>query len=566
MMRWSMLLACAAGSTLAASAAGQQLPLHVRAVNAAAAPGGNGTSWAAAFHDLRAALNAAAASGGLITELWIAQGEYSAVESPGNCIPFVVSNVSLYGGFHGFETSRDQRPAGAVSTVKADGTCDYYTFHQVLAVNTVGPVVIDSILITQANGGISVQGPTTITNVEVRVPTRAALVKGGSAMLVVRHCRFDNSPSSSGPVHVAGPAIIEDSVLRAAHEQYGFITLNGVTVRNSSLRANFGMGGHALQVTSSLIEDCAVSGGGTSTPLFLTSSTFRRSSLNATSFTAQALVSEDCHFEDCTLAGERYDVKGGTIRRTSVDVGYSPYSITLRDVTVVDSQIRTGYPVWVVGMSRFVNTRIEGGADIRAPSGSTSAPRFINCLLQLSPSYGGRIAVQPGWQFSNCIFWGSAQTEAEIFNVPAGLTGFVNHSIVRGWTGQYGGAGNSGVDPMLDEEGRPLPGSPAIDAGDNSAYPINQFPYDLAGNCRIVAATAGGLPRIDIGPYEFPACLANCDCSTAAPLLNIFDLVCFLQRFSAGDPWANCDQSTTPPVLNVSDFNCFLQQFAQGCP
>jgi len=28
----------------------------------------------------------------------------------------------------------------------------------------------------------------------------------------------------------------------------------------------------------------------------------------------------------------------------------------------------------------------------------------------------------------------------------------------------------------------------------------------------------------------------------------------------------NCDQSTAPPVLNVNDFICFQQKFAAGCP
>jgi probable HAF family extracellular repeat protein len=62
------------------------------------------------------------------------------------------------------------------------------------------------------------------------------------------------------------------------------------------------------------------------------------------------------------------------------------------------------------------------------------------------------------------------------------------------------------------------------------------------------------------------SCYANCDQSTTAPMLNVADFTCFLQRFAAADPYANCDQSTLPPVLNVADFTCFLQGFAAGCP
>jgi hypothetical protein len=61
-------------------------------------------------------------------------------------------------------------------------------------------------------------------------------------------------------------------------------------------------------------------------------------------------------------------------------------------------------------------------------------------------------------------------------------------------------------------------------------------------------------------------CYANCDGSTAAPVLNVNDFTCFLNRFAAGDPYANCDGSTAAPVLNVNDFTCFMNQFAVGCP
>jgi hypothetical protein len=61
-------------------------------------------------------------------------------------------------------------------------------------------------------------------------------------------------------------------------------------------------------------------------------------------------------------------------------------------------------------------------------------------------------------------------------------------------------------------------------------------------------------------------CYANCDGSTTAPVLNVLDFACFLNRFAAGDSYANCDHSTTPPTLNVLDFACFLNQFAVGCP
>ncbi len=66
-------------------------------------------------------------------------------------------------------------------------------------------------------------------------------------------------------------------------------------------------------------------------------------------------------------------------------------------------------------------------------------------------------------------------------------------------------------------------------------------------------------------PASAPPCYANCDGSIAAPVLNVADFICFLNRFGASDPYANCDGSTAPPTLNVADFICFLNRYAAGC-
>lgn len=63
-----------------------------------------------------------------------------------------------------------------------------------------------------------------------------------------------------------------------------------------------------------------------------------------------------------------------------------------------------------------------------------------------------------------------------------------------------------------------------------------------------------------------PLCPANCDGSTAPPVLNVADFTCFLNRYAAGSLRANCDGSTLAPALNVADFICFLNAFARGCP
>jgi probable HAF family extracellular repeat protein len=76
-----------------------------------------------------------------------------------------------------------------------------------------------------------------------------------------------------------------------------------------------------------------------------------------------------------------------------------------------------------------------------------------------------------------------------------------------------------------------------------------------------------GVPEPWIATIPAPgACYANCDASTVAPTLNVADVLCFLNRFAAGDAYANCDGSTAPPTLNILDFTCFLDRFGTGCP
>lgn len=93
---------------------------------------------------------------------------------------------------------------------------------------------------------------------------------------------------------------------------------------------------------------------------------------------------------------------------------------------------------------------------------------------------------------------------------------------------------------------------------------------DLGSGRHLVAGgaftSAGGLVVNNIGSWGCIPCYANCDSSTAVPILNVNDFICFQTRFAQGDSYANCDGSTTPPVLNVNDFLCFQTRVAAGCP
>jgi hypothetical protein len=163
----------------------------------------------------------------------------------------------------------------------------------------------------------------------------------------------------------------------------------------------------------------------------------------------------------------------------------------------------------------------------------------------------------------NSVVWNNfAQTIA-------GAAVLVSYSDVQNWSGP--GEGNISADPLLAPDLSLLPESPCIDSGSNSFAPA--MPYDLVGGCRVTDGDSNGSAIVDMGAREVQTCPANCDCSSAAPLLTVLDFLCFINRFgsgAAGNGWdafyANCDASTVAPVLNVLDFNCFLNRFTAGCP
>ncbi len=135
----------------------------------------------------------------------------------------------------------------------------------------------------------------------------------------------------------------------------------------------------------------------------------------------------------------------------------------------------------------------------------------------------------------------------------SGATVEVSHTLLEGWTGLYGGIGNSGADPMFvdpvgpdgvpgteDDDLRLLPGSPAINAGDPDASRLT--PTDLDGHARVLCG------RVDIGAYEFGIGDYNCD--------QTVDLTDFAN-------WSAC--MTGPLPSNAVDSTIDNQQSTIGC-
>jgi predicted outer membrane repeat protein len=116
---------------------------------------------------------------------------------------------------------------------------------------------------------------------------------------------------------------------------------------------------------------------------------------------------------------------------------------------------------------------------------------------------------------TNCILWANQDRNgmyesAQIDQVKdgSGAASVINYCCIQNWTGDLGGTGNMGDEPLFvdldgadnnlgteDDNLRLLGGSPCLDAGDNSVVDVST---DLDGNPRIINGT------VDMGVYEGP--------------------------------------------------------------
>lgn len=107
------------------------------------------------------------------------------------------------------------------------------------------------------------------------------------------------------------------------------------------------------------------------------------------------------------------------------------------------------------------------------------------------------------------------------------------------------------------------------------AFPWNKRAFGPANEVtglRIRVGVDAALPLGEVVIFdniEFRTNAGNCDGSTAVPILNANDFICFFNEFAARYPYANLDGSSVMPAINANDFNTFLGVYAAeggGCP
>jgi len=217
----------------------------------------------------------------------------------------------------------------------------------------------------------------------------------------------------------------------------------------------------------------------------------------------------------------------------------------------------------------FARNSVGGQAGAIGIGSDGLGTRFINCTFTENSAFtsGAMNNERTTTYVTNCIVWNNTPSGITT-NTNGGVT-IVTYSVTQQSTP---GTGNINVDPLfVDAPGGDYhlqPGSPCIDAGDNSVVSVST---DLDGGTRIVNGT------VDMGPYEFGDCNNNAILDSLEPdtdgdgLIDDCDRCPINPLFGQSFPRADRDQDCDCDGIDFAAFaSCFNKAGnpprTAGCP
>jgi hypothetical protein len=487
-----------------------EAPDNVIFVWPAARGGKTGRNWYNAYRHIGAALFSFEPG----KEIWVAAGTYytdGSFQAPGGSrIPVTGGGsyfsapykmISVYGGFSGTETSRDQRDWRAnVVTFRGENDRDG------IPANYYGSIIYD-----EANCSSEEKGNTLFDGVTFSGGGRSGALWGyGGAVYsycadyTFRNCTFDeNRARYGGAVHANRSSMTFESCRFDGNEA---VRGGGIYIRDGNLNVvNCAFvdnivtepiyeargGGIYNESDYSVISRCTFTG--------------NQSPSEAPDSGAAAFIAgESPIIRDCLIWGN-----GGSLRT------YFGSALSIKSPALIERcrfLSNTDLGMMIEDSSPEIrNCEFVGntGHGVRVVRGE---PTFSNSTFARNSGSGVSVAfyepTSPGHlTLSNCLVWGNSGSPQ---------VGYDNSRIIvydslieGGWTGI--GHGNIDADPLfvdvdgpddiigtLDDDVRLLPGSPCIDAGSNGLV-LPDFITDIEGNPRAAGCV------VDIGAYEFGA-------------------------------------------------------------
>jgi len=484
----------------------------------------DGSSWANAFLHLQDALDVVAAG----EEIWVAEGDYrpdeGATQAPGDrgATFTLVNGVTIKGGFPtggGDGTLAARIVAVHVSNLSGDllgdddsgGSNVENSYHVLTSTSADSTAVLDGFTITAGNANGSGNNR-----------NGGGLYNAGGSPTIVQ-CAFENNrvSQSGGAIYCFSPMGLTLTQCSFSGNQGS----SGGAIANGSLASD---PASVLIITACTFTSNTESGFGAGAInqgagiLTVTDSSFTSNSGNAGAISLTG-TSATADITRCTFTGNTAGFAGGAIVSNS---GASPMIANC----LFEGNSATNFGGALSYQSATVSPLVtncaftgnDAGINGGAINMSSSMPIFTNCSFEGNDAGASGGAIYNGFNsdssFFNCIAWNNREGEftntatATIY-IRSGATAsydfclMANLDLTGTGTGNFDGTNaannplfttsvNPELAPQTGGDLRLLPGSPALDTGDNTA---NAEPFDLAGNGRISGST------IDLGPYEYYA-------------------------------------------------------------